>query len=52
MFERDGREQIKRVARIRGSEIYVLGDNPSRSTDSRSYGWIPRSKVIARVLHP
>lgn len=29
---------------------FVLGDNRPRSTDSRSYGPVPRSKIIGRVV--
>lgn len=50
IFERNGLEQIKRVSRVRGQEVYVLGDNPGRSTDSRTIGWIARGQVKARVL--
>ena len=32
------RLMVKRVARVRGAEVTVLGDNPSSSTDSREFG--------------
>ena len=32
---------------IRG--VWVLGDNPIQSTDSRDFGWVPEDKVIGKV---
>jgi nickel-type superoxide dismutase maturation protease len=47
-----GREKVKRIAEINGDELYVLGDNPQASTDSRHFGWISLSDVKARVIWP
>lgn len=52
VFERQGIEQIKRVSMVEGDEVYVLGDNPGRSTDSRTIGWVPRRSVRARIIYP
>jgi nickel-type superoxide dismutase maturation protease len=41
--------QIKRVANVPGGEVYVLGDNPPASTDSRDYGPVSRSRVEGRA---
>lgn len=43
-------ELIKRVDKIDGDQIYLLGDNPEESTDSRHYGWLPLSAVKGVVL--
>jgi nickel-type superoxide dismutase maturation protease len=48
----DDREKIKRIARVKDSQIYVVGDNPSHSTDSRHFGWLPISAIQARVVWP
>lgn len=45
---------IKRVSFFvhteRGREIYVLGDNPKDSLDSRMYGTINEKNVVAKVI--
>lgn len=48
----DGMEKIKRIEHINGDELYVRGDNPSSSTDSRQFGWIDMVHVQAKVLWP
>ncbi len=40
---------IKRVSKIENNEYYVLGDNPTKSTDSRKFGFIKSSKVVGRM---
>ena len=49
-----GREVVKRIAGIvetHGEREYtILGDNPSRSTDSRIYGTVSGAELSGRVL--
>lgn len=40
------REVIKRVAKIDADRVWLEGDNPSASTDSRQYGSIKKSVII------
>ncbi|MGC6418239.1 MAG: nickel-type superoxide dismutase maturation protease [Bradymonadia bacterium] len=40
---------IKRVTRLVGERVVVEGDNPIESTDSRSFGPIPRSAIVGLV---
>lgn len=43
-------EVLKRVHDLKENQVYLLGDNPEESTDSRHYGWLPLSRIIAVVL--
>lgn len=48
----DGLEKIKRIERQQGDLLYLLGDNPAASTDSRSFGWVQASHIVAKVVWP
>lgn len=52
MISHDGVEKIKRVARLEATRIYVLGDNPVASTDSRQFGWLGLECVEATLVLP
>lgn len=39
----------KAEAVVPAGHVFVLGDNPSQSDDSRKYGWIPINEVIGRM---
>ncbi|MEK7153635.1 MAG: S24/S26 family peptidase [Patescibacteria group bacterium] len=47
-----GMEKIKRIQKSNGDQIFVVGDNSGRSTDSRTFGWLPVSAVRAKVVWP
>jgi nickel-type superoxide dismutase maturation protease len=48
--DRRGLEIIKRIQAIDGSGgIFLVGDNPSSSTDSRQFGAVTREQIVARV---
>jgi nickel-type superoxide dismutase maturation protease len=48
--DRPGLEIIKRIQAIDGGgAIFLAGDNPSSSTDSREFGALPREQIVARV---
>lgn len=50
---RGKREVVKRVAAVDGERLIVLGDNPERSTDSRTYGAVPLDAVrgVVRAVY-
>jgi nickel-type superoxide dismutase maturation protease len=48
---RNERILIKRIARIRKDEYFVVGDNKAASTDSRQFGFIQRKDIIGKVLY-
>ena len=52
IFVHENREKVKRIHDIKGKEIYVLGDHPEASKDSRHFGWLPISSVLAKVIWP
>lgn len=46
----DGVLAVKRLVRLDGGGIWVEGDNPFGSTDSRTLGTLPADAVQGRVL--
>lgn len=54
---KDHREVIKRIDDIQpvidgAYDVFLIGDNPDRSTDSRSYGLVAHHHIIGRVVWP
>jgi nickel-type superoxide dismutase maturation protease len=47
----EARTILKRVTAVDGDELTVLGDNAAASTDSRTFGPVPRSSVLGRVVY-
>jgi nickel-type superoxide dismutase maturation protease len=45
------RTLVKRVGRVDGASLTVLGDDPTVSTDSRSFGPVPRRTVLGRAVY-
>ena len=41
---------IKRLKRVEGAGLWLLGDNPAESTDSRQIGSVPINLLIGEVV--
>jgi phage repressor protein C with HTH and peptisase S24 domain len=52
VFRHEGLEKIKRIHSIKDDYVYLVGDNPDTSTDSRAFGWLHITTVIAKVRWP
>jgi nickel-type superoxide dismutase maturation protease len=48
----DGLEKIKRITKVNGEAVFIEGDNPSASTDSRHFGWLQNSEIRGKILWP
>jgi nickel-type superoxide dismutase maturation protease len=46
----EARLVVKRVVDVEGDAVRVLGDNPAASTDSRTYGPVPKGAIPWVVL--
>ncbi len=46
-----GKDIVKRVHKISGRKIYILGDNKNNSTDSQDFGWVDKSAIMGRVIY-
>ncbi|MBC6451093.1 signal peptidase I [Actinokineospora sp. HBU206404] len=45
----DGKSGSAESAVVPPGHLFMLGDNPSQSDDSRKYGWVPIGEVIGRM---
>jgi nickel-type superoxide dismutase maturation protease len=45
------RTLVKRVGQVDDANLTVLGDDPAASTDSRSFGPVPRRTVLGRAVY-
>ncbi len=52
IFRHNNMEKIKRVREVENDRLYVVGDNPNFSTDSRHYGMIDQDDVLGTVAWP
>lgn len=42
---------VKRAVFVRDGQVFLLGDNPGHSTDSRQFGPVPLGTVIGRAVY-
>jgi hypothetical protein len=50
VLNHDGLLKIKRISKINNHQLFVLGDNLNRSHDSRKFGWVSSSLVVAKIV--
>ncbi len=49
-FVEDVQPRLKRLWELGEDEYIVMGDNRRRSTDSRSFGPVPRRNIVGKVI--
>lgn len=47
-FKDEGKFIVKRVKKVVGGSLQVLGDNKK---DSKEYGWIKKERILGKVIH-
>lgn len=52
IFRHAGMEKIKRVERVSSDRVFFIGDNMASSSDSRHFGWVDKSHVLAKIIWP
>lgn len=53
IFLHEAKEKIKRIERIeKDGSLFVVGEHPEVSTDSRQFGAIDPNEVLAKVIFP
>ena len=48
----EGKEKIKRIGEIKDDKVFVVGDHPDASTDSRQFGWLNQEVIKAVIVWP
>ncbi len=49
-YPKEGIIMVKRVSSINGDEVFIQGDNPKESLDSRHFGAVKSGDVIGKVI--
>lgn len=50
LAEVNGREVIKRVDKLDGAKVHLIGDNRNDSTDSRHYGPVNKNVILGTIM--
>jgi nickel-type superoxide dismutase maturation protease len=49
-FKHDDQLFIKRVTEIKNNQLWLLGDNPADSLDSRTFGWVDYKSILGKII--
>ena len=49
VIKQDGKEMVKRIQKVNGRGIFVMGDNEKISTDSRQFGPVKMAQIVGKV---
>lgn len=42
---------IKRIVKVKGRKVFIIGDNKKESTDSRNFGWVEKKEIVGKVIY-
>src|SRR3990167_9766968 len=51
VIKKSGKEMVKRIEKVEDDKVFVIGDNPEESTDSRDFGPVNMDQVIGKVVY-
>lgn len=51
VIKKEGKEMVKRIEKVMGEKVFVVGDNQDESTDSRDFGPVNIDQVIGKVVY-
>ena len=52
MVRHENLDKVKRITARRDDTLFIEGDNPAASKDSRQFGWIHKQFVQGKVIWP
>lgn len=51
VIKKSGREMVKRIEKVEGDKVFVVGDNGQESIDSRHFGPVNLNQVVGKVVY-
>lgn len=51
IVKQNDKELVKRVQKVSGNEVFVVGDNTKESTDSRYFGGVDIEDIVGKVVY-
>jgi len=50
MVKQSGKLIVKRISKVKDGNLFLVGDNPEKSTDSRQFGWVEKNQLVGKVI--